>query len=362
MLGLGWVLEFQGNHAEARQRGQEGLILFANLGDRRNVADMLLLQGVAAHSEGQLDEAEQLLQQALNVFQEIDERMERGYGVQHLALIAGARGEYARAKQLLDEDLQTRQDFNDVNGMTDLLHAFSRLAISQGQIAQAEAYIEQGLAICKEAGRLEARGFLGKLGSVRRLQGNFEEAEHFYGESLKSATGAHHQPDMAESLSNLGRLAYDRGEYGRAEQYLRESLALWQQIENEIEIAAVLCHLGHVLAALDETREYEIRQYYTEALRLAMQQRLAPLALDVFVGAAGLVARGGESHWALELLSLAEHHPAGTYEIKEKARRGLAELAATWPVDMPPTIKGRSQNLDWQAMTKRLIQELSSRN
>ncbi|MBE7549977.1 MAG: tetratricopeptide repeat protein [Anaerolineales bacterium] len=362
LLGLGWVLEFQGNHAEARQRGQEGLILFANLGDRRNVADMLLLQGVAAHSEGQLDEAEQLLQQALTVFQEIDERMERGYGVQRLALIAGARGEYARAKRLLDEDLQTRQDFNDVNGMTDLLHAFSRLAIAQGQIAQAEAYIEQGLAICKEAGRLEARGFLGKLGSVRRLQGNYEEAEHFYGESLKSAAAARHQPDLAESLSNLGRLAYDRGEYGRAEQYLRESLALWQQIENEIEIATVLCHLGHVLAALNETREYETRQYYTETLRLAMQQRLAPLALDVFVGAAGLVARGGESQWALELLSLAEHHPAGTYETKEKARRGLAGLAAIWPADMLAASKARSQNLDWQTTTKRLIQELSSRN
>lgn len=56
LLGLGWVLEFQGKYAEARQRGQEGLALFASLGDRRNVADMLLLQGMAAHGEGQLDE------------------------------------------------------------------------------------------------------------------------------------------------------------------------------------------------------------------------------------------------------------------------------------------------------------------
>lgn len=300
------------------------------------------------------------MQQALTVFQEIDERMERGYGVQHLALIANARGEYDRAKLLLDEDLQTRQEFNDVNGMADLLQLLSRLAIAQGQYDQAEAYIRRGLAICKEAGRLEARGLLGQLGSVRRLQGNYKEAEHLCGESFELAAAAHHQPDLAESLSNLGRLACDQGEYGRAEKYLLESLAIWQQVNNEIEIAAVRCHLGHVLAALDVTREQEARQYFAQALQLATRQRLAPLVLDVFIGMAELLVREGDLQVAVELLTLAEGHSAGTHETKEKADRRLAALADRLPADAVAAASAQSQTLDWHSTTDRLIRELSS--
>jgi hypothetical protein len=147
---------------------------------------------------------------------------------------------------------------------------------------------------------------------------------------------------------NLGLLAYDRGDYPLAERYLRESLSTWEAMEHSPETASVLRHLGQVCLAQGDARQAEAAKNLARALQLAAHHRLAPVALDAFTWAAFLLARFGEREQAVELLALAERHPSSTYETKERAARGLAELASGLPAQAASVSMERGRSRDWR--------------
>lgn len=88
-------------------------------------------------------------------------------------------------------------------------------------------------------------------------------------------------------------------------------------------MAATLCQLGQMLGALDKSRHAEARQYLQQALAVAAQHHLAPVALDACLGIGRLLAQAGETEQAVLLLTLVEQHEAATFETRQKARQNL---------------------------------------
>lgn len=200
--------------------------------------------------------------------------------------------------------------------------------------------LEKCLAVNQEIGRRSPTTMIA-LGLVMRMQGDFEAAERLLDQSVEQSKADGDQSEVASSLSNLGCLAYDRGEYRLAEQLLQESLSILKQTENERDLAAALSHMGHLMVALDGTLQTEARHYFGQALELAAEQKLAPIALDVFVGIAKLLALAGKVELGIELLSLAKYHSASTFETKEKAHQQLAELTVNLTAEIVITAKAR---------------------
>jgi hypothetical protein len=85
---------------------------------------------------------------------------------------------------------------------------------------------------------------------------------------------------------------------------------------------------------------------------------LAPVALDVFVGVVGFLALAGETQDDVELLSLAEHHPASTHKTKEKARQRLAKLETDLSTNEVTIAKTQDQMSDSRPIAAQLIEEL----
>ncbi|HXV96976.1 MAG TPA: tetratricopeptide repeat protein, partial [Anaerolineae bacterium] len=346
----------QGKNKEAKQFGEESLALFSEIGDRWGKTRCLRLLSNAAHWGGQLEKAEQLWQEALAACREIgDDRI--GYALENLGIIAMAHGAYQQAQQYLDEGVALSRESGDLLSVADGLRERGRLAIAQGEYTQAAQTIQESLSIYNQIGRSNLGAALSYLGMALHLQGQYEEAESLYQKGLAASQAAGHRPEIAGCLRGLGRLAHDRGDYYQAEQSLQESLAIWQQIEHEPEIALVLCNLGHVLAASDENRKAEARQFYEQALKLALKHRLAPVALDVFIGVAGLLAQRQKTHKAVELLSLVKDHPASTHETREKANQ---LLTTSLPASTIAAIQAPGQILDWQTTANQIVEELST--
>jgi predicted Ser/Thr protein kinase len=92
---------------------------------------------------------------------------------------------------------------------------------------------------------------------------------------------------------------------------------------------------------------------------LALNQKVAPVSLDVFVGVAFLLTGRGERQKALELLFLTEHHSASTAETKETARRYRTEQSTDLSPQEVAAAKARGETLDWEAMAEQLGTELS---
>lgn len=84
--------------------------------------------------------------------------------------------------------------------------------------------------------------------------------------------------DVARSLNNLGTVAWDQGDMTKAEGYHRKAIAIKQNlVPGSLELAASLSNLGVVFMERGEFAQAE--DYYIQAL--AIRQRLAPNTLDV---------------------------------------------------------------------------------
>lgn len=67
-------------------------------------------------------------------------------------------------------------------------------------------------------------------------------------------------------------------------------------------------------------------ELFKQAIMLAVDYQLAPVALCAYVGVAKLLDQAERIDHAVELLALAEHHESSTFEIKKKAQDLLAEF------------------------------------
>jgi predicted ATPase/DNA-binding SARP family transcriptional activator len=347
LLHLGLALLLQGEYETAQQFGRESLTLFTTLGDRWGIAQNCHLLGHASLEQGQLAQAGWRLQESLRLCREIGDRRLEGFNLQNLGILAVQQGAYVQAQQYLDEALAISREFDDRFGLADtLLELGCPLALAQGDYQGARQTIQEGLAIAGQLGLDWAEAKL-NLAEILRLQGEVEAAGRLYQELLASAQAAGHQPLVAHCLSGLGRVAFARQAYHEAAEQQQAALVIWQVMGHEPEMASTLRHLEQIAAALSQSGPADVIPYFNQALRLSLKHRLAPIALDVFVAAARLLAQANETQGAIDLLALARHHPASSYETKEKAGRVLAELIAAIPANL--AAPARPQSLDWQA-------------
>jgi class 3 adenylate cyclase len=87
-------------------------------------------------------------------------------------------------------------------------------------------------------------------------------------------------------------------------------------------------------------------QTLLEALHMAREFDVVPLALYAMVGVARLLAYQGESEYAAELLGLVTSHPVSSTFAKDKAWQLLSELEATLPPDTLEASQARGATRD----------------
>lgn len=358
-FALAWLAfaeVMRGRFDAAEAQARIALNLASQTGDRWVQAGCLRLLGASTLLGGQLAEAERLLLACLATCREIGERRIRTYATTNLGLIALARGQYAQADHLLDEALQISRQLGDRLSRADLLREQGRLLMAQGQYSAAAAHIEDSLSIYHDIGRSDIGAALCALGAVRRLQGEYAEAERLLHESLAASRAVNHQPEMATCLVELARLVQAQGRSHQAEQLLQEALAIWQGLGNEPEEASVERFLGHVTAVSGAARLAEARRHFRCALQLALSHEVAPIALDAIAGVAELKLRDAHVPEATELLSLVRQHPAAAHFTREAAEIRLREL----PADALQAIQLRESPTDWQTAASQLAEELAA--
>ena len=92
-------------------------------------------------------------------------------------------------------------------------------------------------------------------------RGRFDEAQQIYATALAASRKAHPEPhvDVANLLSDLGRLALARKQYAEAEQRLREALQIYRATlpPGHGYTAAALTNLGRTLLELNRAQDAE---------------------------------------------------------------------------------------------------------
>jgi predicted ATPase/DNA-binding SARP family transcriptional activator len=256
---------------------------------------LLAYQGWFLMRQGLYAPAREVLQQSITLFRQLDNRAELAAPLQFLGILTSEVGEYGEAKQLLQESLAIYREIDDQREiawtLSNLGYCISNL--EDGERFEAKQILQESLAIYKTIGDKQG---------------------------------------IAIVLNNLGYVHYQLGEYPEAHQQFQESLALRREIGYPRGIAVALNNLGHVAGALED---YEAGQtHYNESLKITLDIQAIPLALDTLGGLAAPLAYAGKTSLALELLTLALHHPAGNKDTRNRAMRLLNRLQPDLPPEM----------------------------
>ena len=110
---------------------------------------------------------------------------------------------------------------------------------------------------------------LQRLGDIRYLLGDYDEAHKLYQQSLEIAQELGDKSGVSKSLHNLGRLAYLTGDYGEARRLYQQSLEIAQELGDKRGVSKSLHNLG-ILS--QETGNYdEARKLYQQSLEIAQE-------------------------------------------------------------------------------------------
>jgi predicted ATPase/transcriptional regulator with XRE-family HTH domain/uncharacterized protein HemY len=157
------------------------------------------------------------------------------------------RGYLTEARRWLANALSTNKDAPAAL-RAEGLNAAGNLARDQGDHAQAVAFYEESLALCREIGDIygTARA-LNNLGNTMQDEARYREATASYGEALAMFRNLGQEWDIANALNNLGIALGFCGEYDQATRLLEEAIALRERIGDTSYRARSLDALGVVM-------------------------------------------------------------------------------------------------------------------
>jgi tetratricopeptide (TPR) repeat protein len=257
-----------------------------------------------------------------------------------LCIIARFMGDFAAAGQYLesagrflkDDDLQSRRLWN----------ARAWVATEQGQLDEAEAYLQKSVTQLTEVGNKAILSYVWRTrADVSRLRGRIAEAKAYGRKGFALGEEINMPLVAAQYIWLFGNVAIDEREYEIAlryfDEYAQSSMVKQQYIGGP----------GWALLGLE--RMSEANHHFKNSLQLMLSNEAKPIGLDALVGVAHLKARAGQLEEALILLALVRHHPASFYEIREKARQLWEELAAELPAELVAEADARGREMDlWE--------------
>jgi eukaryotic-like serine/threonine-protein kinase len=233
------------------------------------------------------------------------------------------------ARELLERGATRAEQFShEPAAQAQLLDVMGRTYQHLGQFERAQPLLERALALRREVfgdAHAYAAESLYHLARLHHARGRLDSAEVGFRDVLRTQRSLPNaEPtQVARTLGGLAAVLQDRGEYGQAERYARDALALHRRSTRDtgkVEMADGLHDLAGILRR--NGRYAEAEEHFREAL--ALRERLLgsnhPAVAEALSDLAALLQRRGD---------LAEVEPL--------FRRALAINHATFGAEHPAT-------------------------
>jgi tetratricopeptide (TPR) repeat protein len=257
-----WVLTRLGQLRRLNQKLRDSLAAHESaLEEARTIGEPLLLAeahyhlGRAQRDAHQYPAAVEHLQEALRLLEQAPAAQSDPLSAAvHNALgrVADDQGQLAEARQHLERAVQISRAGNRIGPLADHLHDLGNLYRASGMHEEALACYEEALALLAGTEhRLEAVQIQYSVGVLHFTRREFGEAEKGFRQidwAFLRATGNLHLQAMLLTASGNAVLYQER--YEEAAATLREGVALWEQLEDELELANAVGSLGEALAAM----------------------------------------------------------------------------------------------------------------
>jgi tetratricopeptide (TPR) repeat protein len=291
-----------------------GLAAARAIGDSRAVAVCLLRLAWAIYKQTQLDRAEEIAGQALAQSKLLRDTLLAGQSLHLLGEIAVRRGVLEEAERLYLRSVTLLQSIDAQAALAEVYFNLSELAYFRGMPDRAHAYALQCHRINQALGlNLIANNSLTWLGLMTIEAGDFARGEEYVrqSEALCRASGA--QSTLAHTLSALSQITIMRKDTAQARAYVEEGLQIARRNGEAWLIPFLLVHSGaiHVLtgeydaARRDTSQAVELAR--TSGYRSTLIYALMDLAV-VELAAGALPAASTALYEGLEMAVQAHNH------------------------------------------------------
>ena len=171
----------------------------------------------------------------------------RARAIEAASRLAEIQSDYEAAQAMLQEGLALSREAQEPDVEADILDALGDLAWLQGDFVQADALYQECLKLRRPSGIPSKIALsLISIGNAAVERGDLARADQVYAESLTLCKEAGDMRSTAMALYGLGLVAVERNENSCATQRLREALALFDELRNDFDVALSLECLAYV--------------------------------------------------------------------------------------------------------------------
>jgi non-specific serine/threonine protein kinase len=231
---------------------------------------------------GSLEDTRRLMGRSLAMREAIGPVADPLYPSVALGLLAWAEfysGDYERAEAYHLEQLAHERAAGHDWALAMTLINMGNMSLALGEIDAARRLISEGVLLHRRVG--QAWGLAKALSDEAALFvrcGQLEQARWALAESLALAEGAQVRDVLFGVKQNIGRLALEQEEYGRAAAALREALELYAELGNQWTVDALIELVAELALRLGKPRRALVLAAAAAAHRSARKQVLPPAA------------------------------------------------------------------------------------
>jgi predicted ATPase/DNA-binding SARP family transcriptional activator len=214
------------SYDERRQRLQDSIMRYRDLGDAWGEALGKEVLGELASYPGNWSVAESLLQESLQLRRRTGDEWGAAMSLYMLGINAMSQGRAIEARAYVEESLALREGLADVHGVILCQTLLAAWLASAGDLEMAAVLHKESMYGYEAIGDLSGvASALMALGHVTRAIGDRAQARVYYLSALEKRRTLGTLAGVAGTLLSLGDLATEMGDYGPARAYLDESLS-----------------------------------------------------------------------------------------------------------------------------------------
>lgn len=259
LIQLGRMQRLERNFADASRTLERAHALVQDRGDPSALARAYYNLGRLCLDRRQYEESEQYSTDALDILEDLrdDDQTLLAWTLDTLGRINRARGDYVEAAKYLARRLDIERAIGDPTGIARALSDMGNNQSASGQLDEAiDSYLEAEQLLASTANEFDKTLIWMNLGATYFAKEEWALAE----QALRQAYSPYLRQSgdllrQATATVSLGNVLLKQERLVEAEAYLRLSIDLWGQVDDELNLANAVGSLGEVLALKGETAE-----------------------------------------------------------------------------------------------------------
>ena len=226
------------------------LSLFEKSEDERGISSTVDDIGKLHWLRGDYPRALEFTQRALSMRRRIGDRRSIALSLNNLGLVYQDSGQFKPALEAFEQALQIRRDIGDLVGVSITLNNLGTVAQDQREDRRALSLFLEAQDVAKETGdRNRIALILTNLGETYNRLGDAKTAIQFLKQADEIADELGDKLGLAEAQRGLGKAYLAQREYTKARECTAKAVELFREVQSKVQVGVALRSLGEVTAA-----------------------------------------------------------------------------------------------------------------